>query len=109
MIQIRADQKELLRDLPCGDTILKGIEDIHNEVISIESCLAAIASPRLVSAGLLEKIITLGSIDSEHTLYSLLASHGEQTHSAYNARLQELVSFENALDHRLRWDQKQIA
>ncbi len=109
MSEIDFTKLDVLTDLPCGEDIRRGLEDLSNSIVSVESCLAAIASPRLTEAGLLEKTIILGDIDSEHTLYHLLESHGEQAHSAYNSRLQELVSFENALDHRLRWDNQRTA
>jgi len=41
-------------------------------------------------------------IEAELDLYHLLSHEGSQAHSRYNALIRELISFEHALDHRLR-------
>ncbi len=104
MINNREDKLSILQGLPCGETIAQGISDLSRGLVSVESCLAAIASPRLKNAGIIDEVIELGPIDSEHTLYNLLAKDtSRHPYSAYKSRLQELNSFENALDHRLKW------
>ena len=65
------------------------------------SCLVRMARRRLVKAGLMEAS-PLRDIDAELDLYHLLSHEGNHAHSRYNALIRELISFEHALDHRLR-------
>ena len=94
---------ELLSGLPCGEEISAGLRDMKAGRTTVQSCLVAIASPRLKKAGLVDQTFHLGDPDSEHTLYRLLGQIHDDPYPAYQARLRELVSFENALDHRLLW------
>jgi hypothetical protein len=89
----------LLQGLPGEDLILNGLADLAANRHTIESCLVRIASNRLVNAG----IFTTSQIPAENAeldLYALLAHFGDDAHSKYNALIRQLISFEQALDHR---------
>lgn len=95
---------DIFAGLPAGDMLRQGVTDLLAGETTIPACLAAIASPRLVEAGVLDATHVLGTIDTEHTLYQLLGETEAEPFAAYSAHLDELDSFENALDHRLRWE-----
>lgn len=80
--------------LPGADLIKRGAEDLDGGRESAEALLVSIGSPRLRSLG----IELPSSIPSpEHKLYLLLAKEkGNAAHSAYNALIRRLVSFERA-------------
>jgi hypothetical protein len=83
-----------LDTLPGADLVRQGAEDLDGGHESAEALLVSIGAPRLRSVG-----IELPSpIPSpEHKLYLLLAREkGDAAHSAYNALLRRLVSFERA-------------
>ena len=83
-----------LDTLPGADLVKQGAEDLDAGHESAEALLVSIGAPRLRSVG-----IELSSpIPSpEHKLYLLLArDKGDAAHSAYNALLRRLVSFERA-------------
>jgi len=80
--------------LPGADLIKRGAEDLDSGRESAEALLVSIGAPRLRSIG-----VELSSpIPSpEHKLYLLLAKEkGDAAHSAYNALIRRLVSFERA-------------
>lgn len=93
---------DILSNLPAEKHIRNGLTDLKNGTTSIASCLVRIASPRLVKAGLLSSAPAPEEQDPELTLYHLLQEHGNRAYSRYNSLLRELVSFERALDHRLK-------
>jgi len=80
--------------LPGADLVERGIEDLRRGRESAEALLVSIGAPRLRSAG----IDVQGAIaEPEHKLYLLLARQkGDAAHSAYNALIRRLVSFERA-------------
>jgi len=83
-----------LEILPGADLIRRGAEDLNDGHESAEALLVSIGAPRLQSMG-----IALSSPISspEHKLYLLLAQEkGDAAHSAYNALIRRLVSFERA-------------
>jgi hypothetical protein len=89
-----------LENLPGENLILKGLADLAEGRHTIETCLVRIASNRLARAG----ILFPGGLSAENAeldLYALLAPFGNDAHSKYNALIRELISFEQALDHRL--------
>ncbi len=93
--------QELIAGLPGAERIMDGLRDYHDKRHTIGSCLVRIARRRLASAGFVET--SPGhDINAELDLYHLLSPEGKQAHSRYNALIRELVSFEHALDHRLR-------
>jgi len=93
--------EELTSGLPGADLIQQGLRDYHENHHTVPACLVRMARRRLVKAGLMEA--SLGyDLTAELDLYHLLSPEGNQAHSRYNALIRELVSFEHALDHRLR-------
>jgi hypothetical protein len=83
-----------LESLPGAELVKRGTEDLDAGHETAEALLVSIGAPRLRSIG-----IELSSpIPSpEHKLYALLAGEqGDAAHSAYNALIRRLVSFERA-------------
>lgn len=80
--------------LPGADLVQRGVEDLDAGHESVEALLVSIGAPRLRSAGI-EVSVPIAS--PEHRLYLLLAREkGDAAHSAYNALIRRLVSFERA-------------
>lgn len=80
--------------LPGADLISQGIVDLGRGNESEEALLVSIGAPRLRSLGI-KLPSTIAS--PEHSLYlHLAARRGNGAHSAYNALLRRLVSFERA-------------
>lgn len=83
-----------LRALPGANLVRRGVADLRNGRESAEALLVSIGAPRLRSVGV-ELPETIAS--PEHKLYLLLAREkGNAGHSAYNALIRRLVSFERA-------------
>lgn len=80
--------------LPGAGLVQRGIADLDAGRESEEALLVSIGAPRLRSIG----IVLPSPIPSpEHKLYALLAREkGNAAHSAYNALIRRLVSFERA-------------
>jgi len=89
-----ANTKPDIAALPGADLVERGIDDLRHGRESAEALLVSIGAPRLRSAG----IEVQGAIAGpEHKLYLLLAQQkGNAAHSAYNALIRRLVSFERA-------------
>lgn len=83
-----------LESLPGADLVQSGVADLEAGRESAEALLVSIGAPRLRSLG----IEPPSPIESpEHKLYLLLArDKGDAAHSAYNALIRRLVSFERA-------------
>ena len=83
-----------LHSLPGADLIERGIEDLESGRETVDALLVSIGAPRLRSLG----IDPPASIaEPEHRLYRLLArERGDAAHSAYNALVRRLDSFERA-------------
>jgi hypothetical protein len=82
--------------LPGADLIERGIEDLRARRESAEALLVSIGAPRLRSVG---ASMPAPIASPEHKLYALLArEHGDGAHSAYNALIRRLVSFERAAE-----------
>jgi hypothetical protein len=83
-----------LKTLPGADLVERGIADLGAGRESTEALLVSIGAPRLRSLGL-ELAMSIAS--PEHKLYARLAREkGDAAHSAYNALIRRLVSFERA-------------
>lgn len=94
--------EDLIAGLP-GETLVRaGLADVQAGQATIAACLVTMASPRLVRAGLLPAGQAGFIPEPELRLYGLLLRQGGDAYSRYNALLRELVSFEQALDRRLR-------
>ena len=87
-----------LNQLPGAETILPGLNDLHNgESNTIGALLIAIASTRLSQAGLDIPKDHLAP-EPELTLYANLQDKQEDAYIYYNALLNQLNSFCNALE-----------
>jgi hypothetical protein len=83
-----------LEALPGADLVGRGAADLDAGRESPEALLVSIGAPRLRSLGI-ELSTPIAS--PEHRLYALLVSQkGDAAHSAYNALIRRLVSFERA-------------
>jgi hypothetical protein len=92
---------DILDGLPGSDLVREGIADHRAGRKTIANCLVRIASPRLFRAGLVDSE-AIEDNGTELELYQLLADEGNRAYSRYNSLLREIISFEHALDHRLR-------
>jgi hypothetical protein len=83
-----------LNTLPGGDLVQRGVSDLDAGSESAEALLVSIGAPRLRSVGI---EMSAPIVAPEHKLYLLLAREkGDAAHSAYNALIRRLVSFERA-------------
>jgi hypothetical protein len=82
------------------DLVLKGLADLSENRHTIESCLVRIAANRLSRAGILD-VGGISADNAELELYQFFAPFGNDAHSKYNAVIRRIISFEQALDHRL--------
>jgi hypothetical protein len=83
-----------LEALPGADVVQRGIADLGARRESPDALLVSIGAPRLRSLGI-ELPAPIAS--PEHKLYLRLArERGDGAHSAYNALIRRLVSFERA-------------
>jgi hypothetical protein len=83
-----------LEMLPGTDLVQRGVEDLGAGRESAEALLVSIGAPRLRSVGI---DVPRPIPSPEHKLYLLLArTKGNAAHSAYNALIRRLVSFERA-------------
>lgn len=82
-------------ELPGGDLVREGIEDLRAGRETAAGLLVAVGAPRLRQLG-----IEVAWVKSpEHRLYDLLArNQPDSAHSRYNALIRRLVSFERALE-----------
>lgn len=84
--------------VPGAELVLPGLCDLHEGRESTEALLVAIGATRLRALG-----FDVPSVyaDPEHRLYAHLARRdGLGAHSAYNALIRRLVSFERAMEAR---------
>ena len=93
---------ELIQGLPGEELAREGLSDLKAGRETPASCLAVIGLPRLRRAGLIENTTVDSEVDAELRLYRLLRKEGGDAYSRYNALLRRWVSFEQALDRRLR-------
>lgn len=80
--------------LPGASLVQRGVEDLDAGRESAEALLVSIGAPRLRLAGV---EVATPIAKPEHKLYLLLArERGNVAHSAYNALIRRLVSFERS-------------
>jgi hypothetical protein len=83
-------------DLPGGDLVREGLEDLRNGRETAPALLVAIGAPRLRRLGI---VVPESVEDPEHRLYALLVRiEGDAAHSRFNALIRRLVSFERAAE-----------
>ena len=90
-------------DLPGAELVGAGLAALARGEPTAEALLVAIGAPRLRHAGL--DVPSLSGVDEpELALYGALCkTDGANAHSAYNALIRRLVSFERALEARVAW------
>ncbi len=83
-------------DLPGGDLVREGLEDLRNGRETAPALLVAIGAPRLRRLGV---VVPESVEDPEHRVYALLVrTEGDAAHSRFNALVRRLVSFERAAE-----------
>ncbi|MDQ3696620.1 MAG: hypothetical protein M3373_01140 [Gemmatimonadota bacterium] len=94
---MRLDVRRLARpDLPGGDLIVSGLEDLEQGLETVPALLVSIGAPRLRRLGY---VVPRPIADPEHRLYALLARLDADTaHGRYNAWVRRLTSFERAAE-----------
>jgi hypothetical protein len=93
---------ELISGLPGEDLVRRGLADFSAGLDTVPACLVGISPTRLRRAGLLPSTVTREIPDAELKIYRRLCAEGGDAYSRYNALMREWVSFEQALEHRLR-------
>jgi hypothetical protein len=90
-------------DLPGAALIAQGVADVAAGRETIAGELVKIGSPRLQSCGITLAVTPEHALDADRRMHRLLAvAHGRNAHSHYNALIRQLVSFEQALEGRVR-------
>lgn len=83
-------------ELPGGDLIAQGVDDLRGGRETVPSLLVSIGAPRLQRAGI---VVSHPLPSPEGRLYALLSRHDPAAaHSRYNALIRRLVSFERAAE-----------
>jgi len=92
-----------LTGLPAADLVTRGLEDLEARRDTVEALLVAVAWPRLERAGLPVPARARELREAELLLYRELGKDPScDAYARYGALLRELVSFERALEHRVR-------
>lgn len=94
--------EELLTGLPGAAIVRQGLADLDAGRRTVPALLLEVARGRLTRAGLLSRADRSSEQDAELELYRLLRTEKGDAYSRYNALLRELVSFERALEARVR-------
>lgn len=83
-------------DLPGADLIQKGIHDLRDGRLTVESLLVSIGAQRIRESGV---DVPPALSTPEERLYAMVAEReGDGAHSQYNALIRRLISFEQALE-----------
>lgn len=99
----RAVTAEAIEDLPGADLVARGIQALRRGETTIEALLVSVGAPRLRAAGLDIPPVPPLPHAPEISLYLAIgADHPRDAHSRYNALIRRLVSFERALERRVR-------
>lgn len=92
-----------LNELPGAELILPGLDDLHRgEANTVGALLVAIAATRLAKAGLDVPKDYLAA-EPELTLYARLQDERDDAYLYYNALLNRLNSFCNAIELRYKY------
>ncbi|MDE2874326.1 MAG: hypothetical protein OXU69_01495 [Gemmatimonadota bacterium] len=99
----RAVTAAAIGDLPGADLVARGIQALRRGETTIEALLVSVGAPRLRAAGLDIPPAPPLPHAPEISLYLAIgADHPRDAHSRYNALIRRLVSFERALERRVR-------
>ena len=100
---MKLEEMNGLAELPGAALIAEGVADVAAGRETIAGELVKIGSPRLQSCGIAIAVTPEHALDADHRMHHLLAvAHGRNAHSHYNALIRQLVSFEQALERRVR-------
>jgi len=92
-----------LAGLPGHRLIEEGLRELEAGTVGVGALLISIGAPRLARAGFPVPASARSVSEPELRLYALLGERGERDpYGRYNALVRELVSFERALEHRVR-------
>ena len=101
---LKKGRKVNIKELPAGEIILMGLRDLHNsESNTIGALLVAIAATRLTEAGLDIPKNHL-ALEPELTLYARLQDERDDAYAYYNALLNSLNSFCNAIELSYKYE-----
>ena len=81
--------------------MLRGLQDWRGGLVTVDSCLVAVAFGKFRSAGLVSGEAPFQQ--AELVLYDLLRKEGGNAYGRYNSLIRELVSFGRAL---ARWQRR---
>lgn len=95
-------KEELLAGLPGAAIVRQGLADLDAGRRTVPALLLEVGRDRLTRAGLLSPSVPTSQVDAELELYRLLRTEKGDAYSRYNALLREFVSFERALEARVR-------
>jgi hypothetical protein len=85
-----------LLELPGGDLVLAGLDDLRRGDETVAALLVSIGAPRLRRIGY---AVPQAHPEPEQRLYALLAREdAASAHGRYNALVRRLVSFERAAE-----------
>ncbi len=97
------------QDLPGAPLIAAGLDALaslaagHLQDFTVQALLVAVGARRLRAAGLDIPVVSNWPAEPELALYGAIAAmHPQDAHSRYNAAIRRLVSFEAALEQRMR-------
>ncbi len=86
---------EEIASFPGGQRMLRGLEDWRGGLVTVDSCLIAVAFGKFRNAGLVSGEAPIDQ--AELVLYDLLRKEGGNAYGRYNSLIRELVSFGRAL------------
>lgn len=98
---MKASVLDRIRGLPGESHVRQGLADLQSGRHAALACIVSIARTRLGNAGLLNCSVP-ATPEPERRIYRLLQIEDGDAYSRFNAWLREFISFEQALDHRLR-------
>jgi len=92
-----------LDGLPGAALVARGLADLERGEDTVEALLVAIGRARLQRAGLAIPARAAEIREGELRLYAEIGrTNPDDAYGRYNSLLRELVSFERALEHRVR-------
>ena len=93
---------ELMTGLPGEQLVRQGVSDLVAGRRTVAAMLVSVAGARLARSGIWPDTIAAASDEPEVELYRMLRRERGDAYARYNSLIRELVSFEQALDRRLR-------
>lgn len=89
-------------DLPLGEAMKKGLDDVQHGVESVEAQLVWIGRYRMMDVGFIVPPPPPSEISAEERLYYLLGETEADPYGRYNSLKRQLTSFLRALDQVAR-------